>query len=151
MTLPIFVRSCSLALCFVPLSVVALSGVQPSQRGNAAGLFNMTRELGGSIGTAWMSTMLDRTTKQYSADLAGHVDAVTSQPDVAALSHGAFASSWDPQGGALSVLGLRISSQALIRAFNDGFVTLGVLFLGSLLLVLVLRKPDGQAAPGAAH
>ncbi|HZW90573.1 MAG TPA: DHA2 family efflux MFS transporter permease subunit, partial [Myxococcaceae bacterium] len=58
MTLPIFVRSLGLGFCFVPLSVVALSGLKPSERGSAAGLFNLTRELGGSIGTAWMSTII---------------------------------------------------------------------------------------------
>src|SRR5262249_25686068 len=75
MTTPIFVRSCALGLCFVPLSVVALSGVSPEKRGSAAGLFNLTRELGGSIGLAWMSTSLDRTSKQYASDLSSHVDA----------------------------------------------------------------------------
>jgi DHA2 family multidrug resistance protein len=151
MTMPIFVRACSLAFCFVPLSVVALSGLRADQRGNATGLFNMTRELGGSIGTAWMSTMLDRSSKQVAADLAGHVDAVSAAPDVAGLQHGAFASGFDPQGGALSILGLRISSQALVRAFNEGFVTLALLFLLSLVLVFLLRKPDPQVAPAAGH
>jgi len=151
MTMPIFVRACSLAFCFVPLSVVALSGLKPDQRGSATGLFNMTRELGGSIGTAWMSTMLDRSSKQYGADLAGHVDAASAGPDVASLQHGAFASSFDPLGGALSVLNLRVSSQALVRAFNEGFVTLAVLFLVSLVFVLLLRKPDPQVSPANAH
>jgi DHA2 family multidrug resistance protein len=151
MTMPIFVRSCSLAMCFVPLSVVALSGLPARQRGNAAGLFNMTRELGGSIGTAWMSTMLDRTTKQYTVDYAGHADAVSAQPDVAALAHGTFANAFDPQAGALAVLNARVSTQALIRSFNDGFITLAILFLGALFLVLFLRKPDPQVKPAAAH
>jgi DHA2 family multidrug resistance protein len=151
MTMPIFVRSCALALCFVPLSVVALSGLRPEQRGNATGLFNMTRELGGSIGTAWMSTMLDRTSKQYAADLAGHVDTVNAGADVAALQHGAFSSTFDPLGGALSMLNLRVSSQALVRAFNDGFITLALLFLGSLVLLLLLRRSDPRVSPAGAH
>jgi DHA2 family multidrug resistance protein len=151
MTMPIFVRSCALALCFVPLSVVALSGLKADQRGNATGLFNMTRELGGSIGTAWMSTMLDRTSKQYAVDLASHVDGASAASDVATLQHGAFGSSFDAFGGALSVLNLRASSQALIRAFNDGFITLALVFLVSLGLVLLLRKPDLQVSAAGAH
>jgi DHA2 family multidrug resistance protein len=125
--------------------------LRPDQRGNATGLFNMTRELGGWIGTAWMRTMLDRSSKQYAADLAGHVDTVSASPDVANLQHGTFASSFDSLGGALSVLNLRISSQALVRAFNKGFVTLALVFLVSLVLVLLLRQPDPQASPAAAH
>ena len=50
------IRSLALSLCFVPLSVVALADLPASERGSGAGLFNATRELGGSIGTAWMST-----------------------------------------------------------------------------------------------
>src|SRR5262249_32233405 len=42
------VRAVSLAFVFIPISVLALSGVSPAQRGNASGLFNLTRELGGS-------------------------------------------------------------------------------------------------------
>ena len=49
------------------------------------------------------------------------------------------------------MLGLRISSQALVRAFNQGFVTLAVLFLLSLGLVLLLRRPDPQVAPAGGH
>src|SRR5262249_57990635 len=40
MTLPIFVRSLGLGFCFVPLSVVALACLKPSERGSAAGLLH---------------------------------------------------------------------------------------------------------------
>lgn len=56
-----FVRSASLAFVFIPISVIALSDVAPDKCGNATGLFNLTRELGGSIGTAWMGLLIDRT------------------------------------------------------------------------------------------
>jgi hypothetical protein len=49
------------------------------------------------------------------------------------------------------MVNLRIAGQALVRAFNDGFITLAVLFLGSLVLVLWLRKSEPQVAPVAAH
>jgi MFS transporter, DHA2 family, multidrug resistance protein len=124
--------------------------VPAAQRGNASGLFNMTRELGGSIGTAWMSTMLDRTSRQYTSDLASHVDAGSAGADLSALQHGTFASAFDPQGSALSVLGLRVSSQALIRAFNDGFVTLALVFAAAFALIFLLRKSD-PTVPAPAH
>jgi DHA2 family multidrug resistance protein len=152
MTMPIFVRALALAACFVPLSVVALSSLTPAQRGNAAGLFNMTRELGGSIGTAWMSTMLDRTTKANRVALASHVDAFgTTAHDQIAQMQGVAAQTVDAHQGALSLLDLRIGTQALVRAFNEGFVTLALLFAGALALVFLLRKASPGVSAGAAH
>src|SRR5213078_2985060 len=51
---PNMIRSFGLAFVFIPVSVAALSDLPLAQRGNATGLFNLTRELGGSLGTAWM-------------------------------------------------------------------------------------------------
>src|SRR6185312_1229324 len=62
---PQMVRAFALGFIFIPLSVIALSDLAPSIRGNATGLFNLTRELGGSIGTAWMSVALDNSAKVY--------------------------------------------------------------------------------------
>jgi DHA2 family multidrug resistance protein len=152
MLLPVFVRACSLGLCFVPLSVVALSGVPGAQRGNAAGLFNVTRELGGSIGTAWMSTMLDAHSKQYATDMAAKVD-IWNPIAVEQLGglRGVFAGGFDAGGSALSAIQARLSTQALIQAFDQGFRNLAAIFALSLLVVLVLKKPQPGAPPGAAH
>jgi DHA2 family multidrug resistance protein len=153
MTTPIFVRAVSLALCFVPLSVVALADLPASQRGSAAGLFNVTRELGGSIGTAWMSTHLDRMTKQYYVDLSPHVDAysaVTQQQLRAA--QGTFASrAWDAGSAALASLHARLDLQSLVKAFNEGFTTLAVMFLLSLAVVFLLKKPSSAVVVQGAH
>ncbi len=54
LTRPQFVRSVSMGFIFIPISMLALSDLPNEIRGNATGLFNLTRELGGSIGTAWM-------------------------------------------------------------------------------------------------
>ncbi|WP_164003122.1 MFS transporter, partial [Pyxidicoccus caerfyrddinensis] len=84
---PVFIRACSMGFIFVPLSVMALSNLRPDQRGNAAGLFNLTRELGGSIGTAWMSSALNRLTKVNTTALTSHVDPYSqvTQEQLAAL------------------------------------------------------------------
>jgi DHA2 family multidrug resistance protein len=152
MIMPVFVRSLSLSLCFVPLSVVALADLPAHERGNGAGLFNATRELGGSIGTAWMSTHLDRMTKQYYVDLSPHVDAYGSvAQDQLRAAQGALGRLWDPAGAALSSLQARLDLQALVRAFNEGFTTLAVVFLVSLGVVFLLRKPKVAVVVQGAH
>ena len=69
-----FVRSVSLAFVFIPISVIALSDIDPAKRGNATGLFNLTRELGGSIGTAWMGLLVDRGAKIHGTYLSEAVN-----------------------------------------------------------------------------
>jgi DHA2 family multidrug resistance protein len=153
MVMPLLVRAAALSLCFVPLSVVALADLPASQRGNAAGLFNATRELGGSIGTAWMSTHLDRMTKQYQSDLAPHFDAYSSvaHDQLRNAQAGLGARLWDPVGAALSSMQMRLDLQALVRAFNEGFTTLAVLFVASIAVVFCLKKPDSGVVIQGAH
>jgi len=151
MVMPIFLRAVGLSMCFVPLSVVALSDLAPAKRGGAAGLFNLTRELGGTIGTAWMATALSTHTKQVSTALSSHVDVFNplTQDALVSAQHGVAARTWDPQFGALALLNLRVQGQALIGAFNIGFLQLAVAFALSLGLIFMLTKPRGGPIAGA--
>ncbi|MGH7284923.1 MAG: DHA2 family efflux MFS transporter permease subunit [Polyangiaceae bacterium] len=151
MIMPIFLRAVGLSLCFVPLSVVALSDLAPSKRGGAAGLFNLTRELGGTIGTAWMATALGTNAKQVATDLAAHVDIYNplTQEALKAAQYGPAAQTYDPSFGAIALLNMRIQAQSLIGAFNQGFLMLAVAFALSLGLIFLLAKPRGGPVAGA--
>jgi MFS transporter, DHA2 family, multidrug resistance protein len=146
---PLFVRACGLGFVFAPLNVTALSDIPASQRGNAAGLFNLTRELGGSIGTAWMSTRLDFNVKDSYTALTRNVslyDGATvealGQAERALLGHVP-----DVVAAAYGTLALRISQQALVRAFSQNFSILALVFFALLGLVVLLRRP-GQRQRG---
>jgi DHA2 family multidrug resistance protein len=153
MVMPIFVRALALSMCFVPLSVAALSELKPSERGSGAGLFNVTRELGGSIGTALMSTRLDSMTKQYYADLAPHVDPYgqVAHDQLGAAQATLGARVFDPLGAALSSIAGRLQMQSLVRAFNQNFMLLAFIFALSLGLVFLLKNPKGAAPPTGVH
>ena len=71
--LVLFLRALGLGFLFIPLSVTAIALVKPKDLGNAVGLFNLTRELGGSIGLAWMSTQLVNHIKEFNIALNSHV------------------------------------------------------------------------------
>jgi len=154
LTMPIFVRSLGLGFAFVPLSVVALSGLKPSERGSATGLFNLTRELGGSIGTAWMSTMITNSTHQFRSDLARYADPYNPIfQEQLRQAQGALSRLPDPLQSGYALIASRLDAQALIRAFNTGFLVLAGVFALSFLLVFLLKKPGGNAAEvaSAAH
>ncbi|HMA95391.1 MAG TPA: hypothetical protein VKP30_22035, partial [Polyangiaceae bacterium] len=155
MVLSVFVRACGLGFVFAPLNVTALSDLPARQRGNAAGLFNLTRELGGSIGTAIMSTRLDHNVKESFTALSRNVSLFDAETwdalgQIRRFLLGRVA---DPVLASYGVLSQRLSQQALVRAFSQNFWMLAAMYLSMLSLVFLLRRPVGsrKSAPAEAH
>jgi multidrug resistance efflux pump len=67
-----------------------------------------------------------------------------------AQAGGAVARLPDAGQSAYALMASRLDSQALIRAFNTGFLVLAAVFALSFLLVFLLRKPKGGADVAAA-
>lgn len=148
-----FVRSVSLAFVFIPITVIALSDIPPARRGNATGLFNLTRELGGSVGTAWMGLLIDRSTKMHTVYLS---ESVTPYNPIAQEQYGALQGSLATQTASPSlvpemVLGMKVHVQALVLSFQDGFLSATCVFLAALVLVLLLKKPKSAGGAAGAH
>jgi MFS transporter, DHA2 family, multidrug resistance protein len=142
---PALIRSFGLAFMFVPVSVAALSDLPLNQRGNATGLFNLTRELGGSLGTAWMGKILADGIVTHSARLAEHVspyDPIAQERWLAIVRSG-----MDPA----AVMMGRVTSEAMVMSFEDGFrITMLAIGLG-IFMVMLLKRPRPQGAPSGAH
>nr|HEX4315109.1 DHA2 family efflux MFS transporter permease subunit [Kofleriaceae bacterium] len=145
LVLPQLVRSVGLAFIFIPVSVAALSDLSPAERGNGTGLFNLTRELGGSLGTAWMGKVVADGAVLHGSTIASHVTVF----DPAVHDRLAMLASRGVPGEA--VLALQVQKQALVMSFEDGFRIAMVAILVGLALVMLLRKPRGgaEAAAGA--
>jgi DHA2 family multidrug resistance protein len=148
-----FVRSLSLAFVFIPISVIALSDIPPAQRGNATGLFNLTRELGGSIGTAWMGLLVDRATTRNASYLAESVTPYNpwAQEALGAIRGTVGAQTFQSDRVPEAILAFRVKLQALVLAFQSGFMTATGVFLSCLLLLFLLKKPKSAGGPGGAH
>jgi MFS transporter, DHA2 family, multidrug resistance protein len=153
LTRPQFVRSASMGFIFIPISMLALSDLPGDKRGNATGLFNLTRELGGSIGTAWMGLLIDRGSKIHASYLreAIYPQNTLVQERLAqirgSVGQQTFTSDLVPE----AVLELKVRLQALILSFNEGFSQATVLFLTTLFLVLLLKPPKSTAGISGAH
>ena len=151
MLITVFVRACGLGFVFAPLNVSALSDIPASQRGNAAGLFNLTRELGGSIGTAFMSTRIDQNVKVNFTALTRNVSLFDNSTLEALGQAKRFLAGrvTDVVAASYATLQMRISQQALVRAFSQNFLLLAVMYFCLLVLVVFLRRPAGsRSAPG---
>jgi MFS transporter, DHA2 family, multidrug resistance protein len=145
LVIPNIVRSLGLAFVFVPVSVAALSDLPLGQRGNATGLFNLTRELGGSLGTAWMGKIVADGIAVHSARLAEHIspyNPVVQDQWLAIARRG-----MDP---AATLMG-RVTSESMVLSFEDGFrITALAIGLG-IVMVMLLKRPRPQDAPSGAH
>ncbi|HEY3360031.1 MAG TPA: DHA2 family efflux MFS transporter permease subunit [Polyangia bacterium] len=153
LTHPMLIRAAGMSLIFIPVSILALSDLPHQQRGNATGLFNLTRELGGSLGTAWMGFLVERGTVIHGSYLR---EAITPQSPVvqeqlAAIRATLGAQTWTQELVPETVLALKVRLQALILSFNQGFAQATLVFLAALVLVALLKRPRGAApaAPGA--
>jgi DHA2 family multidrug resistance protein len=145
LVIPNLYRSFGLAFVFIPVSVAALSDLPPAQRGNATGLFNLTRELGGSLGTAWMGKVLADGIATHSSQIGEHVSPYS--PETQERWIGLARSGMD----AASALAARVAREAMVLSFEDGFrITMTAIGLG-IVMVLLLKRPSSQGAPSGAH
>ncbi len=151
---PQFVQGIGLSLIFVPLTTISMDPIPRERMGNATSLFNLMRNLGGSIGIAVTGTLLQRKTHAYGQVLSEHVTiySETSRQTFETLRQGFIAGGTDPvtatQKTYAALQGM-VLRQATMVSFVDVFRLLGVMFLVLLPLVLLMRRPKGQAPAGA--
>lgn len=145
----LFTRSIGLSFLFVPLSVTAISFVNQKELGNAIGLFNLTRELGGSIGLAWMSSQLVNHIKEYNSFLNTHVAAGSPilNYQLRLMEHLFYGKVDHSYKAAERMLQNRVTLQATIESFNKGFFTLAIVFLVSIIILILIENPKKGLAP----
>jgi DHA2 family multidrug resistance protein len=70
---PLFFSGVAIAFMFVPLNTIALGSLPPEQIGNASGLFNLMRNVGGSVGITLITTLAARIAQARQSTLSGHL------------------------------------------------------------------------------
>ncbi|MGO8944949.1 MAG: DHA2 family efflux MFS transporter permease subunit [Syntrophobacteraceae bacterium] len=71
---PNIVMGLAMGLIFVPLATLTMAGLPNEQMGNAAGIFNLMRNLGGSFGISIVTTMLSRNAQAHQTFIAAHLN-----------------------------------------------------------------------------
>ena len=142
------VRALGMPLVIVPLTVLTTGHIGPQQSGSASALYNMFRNLGGSIGIALLATQLDLREKFHSVRLgeaitaynpgtSERLDALTQQ----FIGHGADAVAAGQQ--ALGAVAAVVSREASVMAYGDCFGFVGILLLAMVLTVWLCRRATG--------
>jgi DHA2 family multidrug resistance protein len=140
---PQVLRGVGLMSAMIPINNIALGTLPPERIKNASGLFNLTRNLGGAVGLAALTTVLNDRTDLHLARLHdaltfAHRPALELLDDLAAR-YASFGS--DARTMALKQLTLITHRQGVVMAFADVFLLITVLFLGLALLALIMRRP----------
>jgi DHA2 family multidrug resistance protein len=150
---PNMIRSFGLGFIFIPVSVMALSSLAASQRGNATGLFNLTRELGGSLGTALMGMLVTNDIKRFGSYLGENLYASNplAQERIAQLSSSLGSQTVQRDLVAESVLKLQVTTQAMVQSFENGFRWTALAMSLGLVLILLLKRPQTAVAVEGAH
>jgi DHA2 family multidrug resistance protein len=153
MVKPNMIRSFGLGFIFIPVSVMALSGLAASQRGNAAGLFNLTRELGGSLGTALMGMLVTNDIKRFGSYLSENVYISNPlvQERMASLSSSLGSQTVQRELVAESMLKLQTTTQAMVQSFENGFRWTAFAMSLGLVLVVLLKRPESGVTVEGAH
>jgi len=148
-------RGVSMGLMFVPLSTSALRMLPAQDVLQGAALYNLFRQVGGSMGIAALATILDHRAVLHAAHLSESVSlfADPTRMRLDALAGGLAARGLDPaqaQAGALELLHGVIVQQGTVLAFRDAFLGIFALFVLLAPLIVLLRAPRPSAAPPAA-
>jgi DHA2 family multidrug resistance protein len=153
---PQFLQGIGLSMVFVPLTTIAMDPVPREKMGNATSLFNLMRNLGGSVGIAVTGTMLARQQQAYTNTLGSHVDAYSAQSQgmLDSMKQAFIASGSDPvtaaQRAYAAVFGT-VQRHAAMLSFVDLFRLLAVIFLCLVPLVILMKRPRTGTGPTAAH
>ncbi len=153
--LPNIVRAVGQAVVMAPLSSIALLGIAPQDAGNASGIFNMMRNLGGAIGTAMLETFYTKREQYHSFIIGQHVsllDPATRSRLAGLQQYFITRGVTDPAAAlhqAVIAVGDAVRAQAVIMGYSDTFGLLGVVLLLAAAMIALLRK--GSANGGAAH
>jgi DHA2 family multidrug resistance protein len=141
---------------FVPLSTTTLSGLPNEEIGNAAGLSNLLRNIGGSIGIALVNTIVQRHSQLHRNELA-HSIALTNptlQGRLQGLQQFLMARGSSPAGAmdrAVALTGRALDRQALLWSYVDDFRYMALVCFLCVPLVFLLKKAvrkGGAVSPG---
>ena len=152
---PQFIQGAALAMLFVPLTTATMDPIPKEEMGNATSMFNLMRNLGGSVGIASATTFLFRRGQFHTHLLGARVTALNPQTMVQMrgmeanmVAHGSHPT-LAAQQAYIAMAGM-VQRQANMQAFVDTFRAMSAVFLLMLPLLLLMRRPKHFSRGGAA-
>ncbi|MFG1463171.1 DHA2 family efflux MFS transporter permease subunit [Xanthobacter sp. DSM 24535] len=140
------VRAIGQAIVISPLVSLTMVGTPPALSGQASGLFNMMRSLGGAIGTAALATTISKR-EQFHSNIIGQsvtpfgetVRGFLATMQQYFMAHGIPDASRAYHQSEI-LLGQLVAQQSLIMGFSDTFALLGVMLILAAFSVALMRR-----------
>lgn len=137
---PLIVSGIGLSQIFVPLSLAVLGGLPTREVPSGSAFFNLARQVGGSIATAILITLLVRSIPVHQTALAANVT-YADAPTVR------FLQTQPDRATALATLEEAVAGQATIQAFADTSRWVAIISIALAPLVLLMKRPQMHAEP----
>ncbi len=151
---PQLFQGVALSFLFIPLMALSMAGIPKEKMGNATSIFNLMRNIGGSVGIAIMTTFLARRTQMHQNMLVGNITAGNLKnrrmlQGMQGWFHANGVDQYVASRRAWATLYGMVQRHASMLSFVEAFWVMGVLFLVMLPFILLLRNPRPKPqAPG---
>jgi len=149
-------QASGLAFLFVPISTISFAGVPPNKNNDASGLTNLARNIGGSVGTAFLVTVLARRAQFHQDRLANHLTGSSLSLQNEALIMSRYLH--DKGGMAYSLMQGRLMAQGTVMrqliiqstmlAYLDVIKCFAIAMGAMVPLVFLMRKVKGGRGGG---
>lgn len=142
----LLVRGFGLGLLFVPINSAVYRTVRPQEAQQAAGLINLSRQLGGAFGIAVLANQINKMTQLHRVDLASALSSGTPvvEQRLQLLTQGFLSRGMDLQAAhqaALTAMNGQLQQQATMLSFNDAWIFVFLVFVAVSPSILLLGKP----------
>ncbi len=144
-----FLQGLSLGFLFVPLTTVTMDPIPNEKMGNATSIFNLMRNMGGSMGIALSTTIVARSEQHYTNFLGQNVNPYSPQTQAMFeslrsffMSSGADAVTATQRAYA-AIFGM-VQRQAAMLSFNHTYLFLAILFVLVMPAVFLMRRPKSR-------
>ena len=153
---PQIIMGLSLGLLFVPLTTTTMDPIPKETMGNATSLFNLVRNLGGSVGISAVDTIQLRRAQSHINVLGAHVNpldprALATITQLRAMFEARGSNVVAATQRAYGALWGMVMQQATMMSYNDAFRLLGILFFAMAPLILLMREPKHRRGGAPMH
>ena len=144
------VRAFGMFCAMVASQQVTMSTLEPALVKNASGLLNLSRNVGGAIGLATLSSVVGQGTREHIGDISARMNA--ADPNSQAMLGGLIQRMTemgvaDPAGAARKAMAFMVEKQAMTIAFGEAFGLLAILAAVVGFVALFTKRPPPLGRP----
>jgi MFS transporter, DHA2 family, multidrug resistance protein len=137
------VQGLGLGLVVLPMNLLALSTLGGALRTDAASLYNLTRQIGGSIAISVLTALIARQTQVSHSTLGAHL----SQTKLPFLGQGIFEQLGFNGAAITAYMNAEVNRQAVMIAYIDAYYVMMWAAIAVMPLILTMKRSKADGPP----